>query len=49
MTTAIALSRQNDAGSRTSTKYLLQMANANLYHVTKCPLYLSFTVHHFYT
>ena len=24
-------------------------SNANLYHVTKFPLYLSFTVHYFYT
>ena len=28
---------------------LRQTANANLYHVTKFPLYLSFTVHYFYT
>ena len=26
-----------------------QTANANLYHVTNHPLYLSFTVHYFYT
>ena len=29
--------------------HLHQMANAYLYHVTKFPLYLSFTVHYFYT
>ena len=28
---------------------LRQTANANLYHVTKFPLYFSFTVHYFYT
>ena len=27
---------------------LCPMAKANLYHVTKFPIYLSFTVHHFY-
>ena len=27
---------------------LRQTANANLYHVTKSPLYLFFTVHYFY-
>ena len=26
-----------------------ETANVNLYHVTKFPLYLSFTVHYFYT
>ena len=26
-----------------------ETANTNLYHVTKFPLYLSFTVHYFYT
>ena len=26
-----------------------ETANMNLYHVTKLPLYLSFTVHYFYT
>ena len=29
--------------------FFLQRTNANLHHVTKFPLYLSFTVHYFYT
>ena len=34
---------------RLSITFTLQTANANLYHVTKFSLYLSFTVHYFYT
>ena len=33
----------------TSESRLCQTANAKLYHVTKFPLYLAFTVHDFYT